>query len=118
MIAYNHPVERYRKQLGPTIQPLSNIDMEKSQKLRSGWENRFPDLGEKWTHWKIMGDGGFLAFIEGKDLIGAMRVIDDNYGRFDSIKVCRAIVDQNGQSIEEEKALFEISRFKYDERIR
>ena len=64
-----------------------------------------------------MGDGGLLAFIEGRDLAAAMKVIDDNYGRFDSIKVCRAIVDQNGQLVEEENALFEISRFKYDERI-
>ena len=65
-----------------------------------------------------MGDGGFLAFIDGEDLAAAVKVIDDNYGRFDSIKVCRDTVDQNGQSIEEENSLFEISRFKYDGRIR
>ena len=60
--------------------------MKKSNRVRSGWENRFPDLGGKWTHWKIMGDGSLLAFIEGRDLAAAMKVIDDNYGRFDSIK--------------------------------
>ena len=91
--------------------------MKKSQKVRSGWEARFPDLCGKWTHWKIMGDGAFLAFIDREDLGAAIKVIDDNYGRFDSIKVCRAVVDRNNQSIEEENALFEISRFKYDERI-
>ena len=65
-----------------------------------------------------MGDGGLLAFIDGRDLAAAMKVIDDNYGRFDSIKVCRAIVDQTGRLIEEENALFEISGSQYDERIR
>ena len=91
--------------------------MKKSQKVRSGWEHRFPALDGKWSHWKIMGDGALLAYIDGKDLAAAMKVIDDNYGRFDSIKVSRSVVDQEGTLIEEENAWFEISRFIYDERI-
>ena len=65
-----------------------------------------------------MGDGCFLAVVDGRDLLEALQVVEDNYGRFSSIKACRATVDETGQLTAEDKALFEISRFIYDERIR
>jgi hypothetical protein len=92
--------------------------MKLPEKVRAGWEHRFPDLGEKWTHWKIMGDGYLLAVVDGRDLSATWEVVNDNYGRFSSIKASRANVDEVGQLIAEEKSLFEISRFQYDERIR
>ena len=65
-----------------------------------------------------MGDGDYLAVVSGHDLLEALNVVEENYGQYSSIKVCRANVDERGQLNEEEKDLFEISRFIYDERIR
>jgi hypothetical protein len=86
--------------------------------MRSGWEHRFPDLSGKWTHWKITGAGKFLAVVDGVDLIRALKVVEENYGRYVSIKVCRATVDENGQVKDEENALFEISNLPKDEVLR
>jgi hypothetical protein len=82
--------------------------------VRKGWEHRFPDLSGIWTHWKIMGDGGLIEVVNGIDLIKALHVVEQHFGQFSSIKVCRASVDENGNLDKEEKALFEISHYIYD----
>ncbi len=87
--------------------------------ITRGWENRFPDLYGKWTHWEISGDGYPIAIISGEKLIEAMKTIEENYGKFASIKACRAEVDELGNSIEkEEKHLYEISNYENDEKVR
>ncbi len=86
-------------------------------KVKRGWEHRFPDLSGKWTHWKIMGDNEYLDVVDGIDLVKALEVVENHYGKFTSIKVCRASVDEKGKLLEEEKAQFEISNYIYDERI-
>jgi len=63
-----------------------------------------------------MGDCEFIEVIDGMKLIDALQVVHDNFGKYGSIKVCRAAVDENEKIVEEEKALFEISNFIYDER--
>lgn len=84
-----------------------------------GWERCFPDLFGKWTHWKIIGDDYFIALIDGTKLAEAKRIIEDNYGEYSSIKACRAIVDENGNLLEEEgKSLYEISNYRNDETLR
>ena len=92
--------------------------MKVPSEIRKGWEARFPSLDGKWTHWKITGAGNFLALIDGMDLFGALKVVEENYGKYISIKAHRATVNKNGELAEEEKADFEISRLQYDEKIR
>jgi len=86
--------------------------------LKKGWEQRFPALTGKWTHWKIMGDGGLLKIVEAVNLRHALEVVENNYGRFESIKAIRVTCDEDSNLLEEEKFDTEISRFKFDERIR
>lgn len=86
--------------------------------VKKGWEQRFPNLSGKWTHWKITGDGALLGLVEGKNLTHALEVVKHNYGRFVLIKAFRVTVDENSQLLEEENHSTEISRFVYDERIR
>ena len=90
--------------------------MKIPNKVKLGWEHRFPDLSEKWTHWKIMGDGDYIDLVDGMDLIRALEVVENNFGKFGSIKVVRATVDADGQLLEEENHFSEISNFIYDER--
>ena len=89
--------------------------METPSHIKNGWEHRFPALDGKWTHWKIMGDGDVLEVVAGRDLIRALRVIEENYGKYSSITACRATVSESGGLEAQDKALFEISRFAYDE---
>lgn len=86
--------------------------------MRSGWEHRFPDLSGKWTHWEITGAGKSLAVVDGLNLIRALKIVEENYGRYVSVKVCRATVDEHGQVKEKENAMFEISNLPKDEVLR
>ena len=92
--------------------------MKVPAEVKNAWEDRFPSLDGNWTHWKITGTGKFIALIDGMDLIGALNVVEENYGKYITIKACRATASENGELNEEEKALFEIPRLEYDERIR
>lgn len=66
-----------------------------------------------------MGDGYCIAIIDGANLTEAMKVIEENYGKYSSIKTSRATVDENGDLLEEEeKALYEISNYSNDEKLR
>jgi hypothetical protein len=94
------------------------MKMKLPSAVKNGWEHRFPGLTGKWTHWKITGDGQLLAVVEGVNLSRALDVVEQNYGRYASIKASRATVDANAELSEEESAGFEISRFIYDEQIR
>ena len=79
---------------------------------------RFPNLFEKWTHWKITGDGHLISVVDGGDLQKALKVVEDSYGKYASIKAIRATVDQDGNLLEEKKAKYEISNYSNDEKIR
>jgi len=92
--------------------------MKVPPEVKRGWEARFPSLDGKWTHWKITGTGNFIALIDGMDLIGALEVVEENYGKYITIKASRATVNENGELAEEEKALFEICNLEHDEKIR
>ncbi len=63
-----------------------------------------------------MGDGDYIDLVDGMDLIRALEVVENNFGKFGSIKVVRATVDADGQLLEEENHFSEISNFIYDER--
>lgn len=87
--------------------------------IRHEWEKRFPDLFGKWTHWKIVGDEYCIAIIEGTQLIEALKIIEENYGKYSSIWTWRATVDENGNLQEEDdKKPYEISNYSYDEQNR
>ena len=92
--------------------------MKVPPEVKRGWEARFPPLDGKWTHWKITGTGKFIALVDGLDLIGALRIVEENYGKYITIKACRATVTESGELAEEEMALQEISRLEYDEMAR
>jgi hypothetical protein len=93
--------------------------MKLPTEVTRSWELRLPDLYGKWTHWKVTGDCHCIAIVHGENLAQAIRVVEDNYGRYSSIKACRAAVDQNGDLIEEEeKAVYEISNYSNDEKVR
>ena len=90
--------------------------MKIPNKVKLGWEHRFPALSGKWTHWKITGDGECIEVVAGVDLIKALSVVEKNFGKYGSIKAVRATVDADGQLLEEENHFSEISNFIYDER--
>lgn len=90
--------------------------MKVPREIKKGWEQRFPGLSGKWTHWKITGAGNLLAVVDGADLLSALRVVEDNYGRFITIKVSRVAVDSTGQILDEENSLYEISNLSIDEK--
>lgn len=86
--------------------------------IKKSWEQRLPALTGKRTHWKITGDGGLLEIVEGVNLRHALEVVENNYGRFESIKAIRVTVNEDSNLLEEENHTTEISRSIYDERIR
>ena len=90
--------------------------MKVPKETRRDWERRFPGLSGKWTHWKITGAGKFLAVVDGADLLGALRVVEDNYGKYITIKANRVAVDAKGAIAEEEEGLYEISNLSIDEK--
>jgi hypothetical protein len=84
-----------------------------SREVKAGWEHRLPDLSGKWTHWRLTGDEKPIAEIPGSDLIGALKIVEANFGRFKSIKAVRA-AQLPGGGFEEEHRDHEISRYDYD----
>ena len=92
--------------------------MRVPREIKRGWEQRFPGFSGKWTHWKITGTGKLLAVVDGADLLGALKVVEENYGRFITIKANRVTVDENGQIVDEDEAVFEISNLSVDEHAR
>ena len=84
--------------------------------IKRGWERRFPGLSGNWTHWKITGTGKLLGIVDGADLLAALRVVEENYGRYITIKAQRVSVDANGQISAEEEGLHEISNLSKDEK--
>ena len=105
--------------LKPMLKPSRSGEvMHIPIEIKKGWEQRFPALTGRWTHWKITGDGGLLEIVEGVNLRHALEVIENNYGRFEAIRAIRVTVDDDSSLLEEERQVTEISRFKYDERIR
>lgn len=94
-------------------------DMRLPTEITRGWELRFPDFFGKWTHWKITGDGHCIAIVDGGDLTRATQVVEENYGKYSSIKASRATVDEREQLLEEEeKVVYEISNYSNDETVR
>ena len=69
----------------------------------------------KWTHWKLSGDGTFIAVVEGADVLGALRLVKENYGRYSALTVNGATVDENGQVREEDNNLYDISNLLNEE---
>jgi hypothetical protein len=91
--------------------------MSAPRELKQQWERRLPGLSGKWTHWKISGAGNLIAVVDGMDLIGALRIIEANYGRFISLKASRCTVDELGTIDEEDQGLFEISNLTNDQNL-
>jgi hypothetical protein len=88
--------------------------MTVSGSVKAGWEKRFPELSGRWTHWRLSGDGEVLALVPGEKLLDALRLVEENYVRFTSIKCCRATVDETGTCAEVQDALFEIANLPND----
>jgi hypothetical protein len=88
--------------------------MPVSREVRAGWERRLPELSAPWTHWRITGDGRPIADVVGDDLFGALRLVQENFGRFISIKANRICVDDTGKCVKADIAVHEISRHAYD----
>ena len=63
-----------------------------------------------------MGDGIFIGVVSGTDLISGLDIVEENFEMYNSIKVCRAAVDSDGQIIEEEKFLIEVAHQLYNKR--
>ena len=82
--------------------------------VKAGWEKRFPDLSGKWTHWRLTGDGEVIALVPGENLLDALRLVEENYSRYTSIKCCRATVDKTGSCAEVQDAIFEIANLPND----
>lgn len=87
--------------------------MKISDKLKREWEKRFPGLFNEWTHWVIKGDWVFIEAVSGGNLLNAVNVVENNFGRFESIRIHRAFKMKSGDFIEQ-KEDFEILRYVYD----
>jgi hypothetical protein len=83
----------------------------------AGWEQRFPGLFGKWTHWSLTGDGHLIALIPGKNLLEAIRIVEANCTRYSSVVCCRAAVDESGNCTEVQKATFAISNAENDKQL-
>jgi hypothetical protein len=92
--------------------------MRTPKELKADWEKRFPDLSGKWTHWRLVADGSELGLVPGEKLFDALKIVESNYSRFTSIKVCRATVNAPGACAESQKAWFEVSNSENDKRAR
>ena len=88
------------------------------KELKADWEKRFPDLSGKWTHWRLVADGSELGLVPGEKLFDALKIVESNYTRFASIKVCRATANASGGCAELQEAWFEISNIESDKRAR
>jgi hypothetical protein len=86
-----------------------------ANKVRAGWEHRFPEITRPWTHWRLFGDGVRLADVPADDLLGALQVVEANFEKFKMIKAIRLRIDADG-NVRPDKAEFEISRREYDAR--
>jgi hypothetical protein len=75
----------------------SNRDAEQ-KKGRKGRRNIKKNV---WTYWKIVGNEYTIAIIEGTRLGEALKIIEENYCKYSSIKTWRATVDDNGNLQEE-----------------
>ncbi len=84
--------------------------------LRRKWELNFPDLSGKWTHWKIFGENFLIGVVSGDELIKGLDLVQSNFTRFDSIKACRVIANEEREIVEEEKSDFAIAHQVYDKR--
>lgn len=78
-------------------------------KIRRGWENRFPHLDEDWTHWWIEGDGTFLVLIDGCNLSEAVEYVMESCDLYSSIKARRVKFNKEGKPIREKKRVYEIA---------
>jgi len=97
---------------------LGFIVMTVPRNVKADWEKRFPDLSDKWTHWRLTGDGQVIALFPGERLLDALRFVEANCDRYTSIKCCRATADAAGNCAEVQDALFEISNIQNDQRMR
>jgi len=78
-------------------------------KLRNYWAKRFPEMSNDWPYWWVEGDGYCLSVIDGNNLAAAVDMVEDNWERFDSIKVYKAkCLDVD--LIRKAKSSFEISK--------
>jgi len=60
------------------------------QKLKQYWADNFPAVTDNWPYWWIEGDSYCLAIVDGNNLMAAVEIVEDNWERFDSIKVYKA----------------------------
>ena len=58
--------------------------------VKKEWEKQFPALGSDWTHWRLEGDGLFLALVSGDTLGAVLDVVEENWQRFSYIYAYRA----------------------------
>ena len=84
-----------------------------TEKIRRGWESRLPEINPPWTHWRLQCEGETLADVPADDLLGALRVLESNYGR-GRIFALRVIIGEGGQCERIDKATFQISKKSYD----
>lgn len=58
--AFAHFIPRLRRDVLSAKTPLERFLVAEYAWFEK-WESRFPELGGKWTQWKIIGDGYSLA---------------------------------------------------------
>lgn len=78
--------------------------------VRLKWERNLPEIAPPWTHWRILGDGETLADVPGHDLLGALRIVENNFDKYRRILATRLRYDGTGQCLVDDRALFAITR--------
>ena len=90
------------------------INTEYIWRLKKNWEKNFPDLIGDWTHYQIKGDDKELAVVDGLNLIEALNIVEDNFGKYKLILVHRAKVGSKGKFLYEEYNNYHISKYDND----
>ena len=80
---------------------------------RSLWERRLPEIVSPWTHWRFVGDEQLLADVPGEDIVGAVRVVECNFGSCKRIFATRARYD-NGVFVAADRTRFDIHNARND----
>jgi len=100
---------------------LNKMDINKIElnreflwRIRKDWEKNFPDLPGEWTHYQIKGDDYEIAVVDGLDLIKALDIVEENFGRFKKILVHRAKIDSEGLYVYEKNNNYYISTYNND----
>lgn len=86
--------------------------MKVTNEMRRNWELRIPELGGKYTHWWLDGDGGVIIVTD--DLKELLDAATNHHGKSLKIEVLRAYHNEDGDCIADTKFSYKLSDYVDD----